>query len=146
MLYFVPCTEIMLPDGSKKRVDQVQLGDMVMSFNEDDDLYEIKTVNRVAKCITEELIRITTDMGKITCFENDLDDERTLGVFVGDEIDGYTSEFVKHTRVVEKVEHLTAVEVENYNDKVQDDICIVFNIGVTDNCVCIANNNHVFVD
>jgi len=61
-----PETEITLSDGTTKKICDVNVGDFVMTFNEDTHSYEPKIVNKVHKNISvnEQMYEVILDNGK----------------------------------------------------------------------------------
>lgn len=58
----IPSTLILMGDGSKKRIDQIEFGDMVMSYN--NDKFEPKPVTKIYKSVAEKIIKIETSSDK----------------------------------------------------------------------------------
>ncbi len=62
---FVPETNVMLPNGEFEQIQNLQVGDLVLSFNEDKQEFEPQTVETVVNNGTcSEWLKLTFDNGK----------------------------------------------------------------------------------
>lgn len=62
---FVPSTKVIMGDGRKKRIDEVKVGDIVMSWS--GDKFEPKKVTRTYMSIADKLIKLTTSGEPVWC-------------------------------------------------------------------------------
>lgn len=62
---FVPSTKITMADGKSKRIDQVKVGDMVMSW--DKDKMVPKKVTRTYKSVADKLVKVTSSGEPVWC-------------------------------------------------------------------------------
>ncbi len=62
---FAPSTMITMGDGTKKRIDEVKVGDSVMSWSGDN--FEPKKITKTYKSVTDKLVKIETNSGNIWC-------------------------------------------------------------------------------
>lgn len=62
---FVPSTKITMADGKPKRIDQVEVGDMVMSW--DKDKMVPKKVTRTYKSVADKIVKVTSSGEPVWC-------------------------------------------------------------------------------
>jgi len=62
---FVPSTLITMGDSTKKRIDQVRIGDSVMSWS--GDKFEPKNVTKTYKSIAENIVKVSTNSSPVWC-------------------------------------------------------------------------------
>jgi 7-carboxy-7-deazaguanine synthase len=62
---FVPSTPILMGDGSYKRIDQIQVGDVVMSYG--DSGFEPKPVIKLYQSQAQEIFKVTAQSTKVWC-------------------------------------------------------------------------------
>jgi organic radical activating enzyme len=62
---FVPSTKITMADGKSKRIDQVKVGDMVMSW--DKDKMVPKKVTRTYRSIADKIVKVTSSGEPVWC-------------------------------------------------------------------------------
>lgn len=140
---FVPCTEITMGDRTKKRIDQVQIGDIVLSYNEDTKEYQPKKVSHVYQSSPKRLIRVRTNHGRVHCTPEHpflVNGKWVIAseLKMGDAITGFNIQYEEHNRFVEEVYELSETELVNYNTSSDD--FIVYNLEVEDNHTYIANS------
>jgi 7-carboxy-7-deazaguanine synthase len=144
---FVPCTQVTMADGTQKRIDQVKIGDMILSMNEDNGEFEPKRVTKTYQSITDKLVRVITNFGTVHCtpehpFRTPHGWVNANELEVNDTIISYNKEYALHSRLVQEIQTLSPIEITNYNN-IDLDECIVHNLEVEDNHTYIANSNVV---